>query len=146
MSANKTVVMTTNRSAISDNAIWRKYRIPKVWFEMAGKIEEWDLYESLPEFTTEIVLKIEEAFYTNIDKNRWLVTVTINGKLVAFNYYDYESSDNIQSIEDSWQRWIREYYEVVPRSDIETIPLHIHHNNNIKPNDQIGINLAAKET
>lgn len=145
MPTNKTITMTTNRSAISDNAIWRKYRIPPVWFEMAGKMDEWDLYDSLPEFAPEIVLKIEEAFCINDDRNRWLVTVTINDKLIAFNYYSYESVDDLQSIENSWMRWIREYYEVVSRSELETIPLHIHHNNNIKPNDQIGVNLASKK-
>lgn len=122
MSANKTIVMSTNRSAISDNAIWRKYRIPKVWFEMAGKIDEWDLYESLPDYTSEIILKIEEAFYTNIDKNTWIVTVTIDDKLIAFNYYNNPIND-IQEIENSWQRWIREYYEVVAKDELYVVPI-----------------------
>lgn len=105
--------MYFKENAISENAMWKKYDIPRVWFEMAGKDCEWDFYQRLPDTVDQIYVELQDSFYGSSDNNMLILTITINDKIVAFDYYHPDT--DAQKVINSWIKWIYEYYKVVPR-------------------------------
>ena len=109
--------MRLKENAISENAIWKKYDIPRVWFEMAYKDHEWGSYNALPNTADQIYVNLQRCYCSNAEDNGWLITVTIEDTIIAFEYSINDTIDE-QNVINKWVRWIHQYYKVVPRDSI----------------------------